>query len=209
MKKISPQKKMTMHLVLIGCTMLLVLMASVTIYRISPAYAAPDSGRSTLPGHIIPELKQYKAKQATNKDNQLQLSISLNLRNRDALTVLIAAQNDPNSASYHQYLTPKQFTAEFGPTQATVDSVVSYLKSQGLTVKSVAPNNLLVDASGSVATAEQAFGVTLNDYTLNNRTVYAPNTESNGACCSECSYPQRWRTGQRSIISSCCPHTDG
>jgi kumamolisin len=35
---------------------------------------------------------------------------------------------------------------------------------------------MLVNASGSVATVEQAFGVTIDNYTLGNRTVYAPTT---------------------------------
>lgn len=171
---IFSRQKMSVHLVLIGCAILLALVASVTADRISPVYGALDSGRYTLPGHMISALKRYKAQHTTNKNNQLQLAISLNLRNRVALTTLIAAQNDPNSTSYHQYLTPKQFIATFGPTQATVDSVVSYLKGQGLKVKSVAPNNLLIDVSGSVATVEQAFGVTLNDYVIDGRAVYAP-----------------------------------
>ena len=175
MERIS-RRKTPISLVLIGCALLLALVSSAMAYRISSAYGAPVDSPHTLPSHIIPELKRYKAKQGTNKSKQLQLAISLNLRNRDELASLIAAQNDPHSTSYHQYLTPEQFTVAFGPTQATVDSVVSYLKGQGLQVKSVASNHLLVDASGSVATIEQAFGVTLNDYTINGRTVYAPTT---------------------------------
>ena len=161
-------------LALLGWAVLLVFVGSVTLYRISPAYGTPATGRATLPGHIAPMLKQYKVQHATSKAQQLQLSISLNLRNRDALTALLAAQNDPTSSSYHHYLTPQEFTATFGPTQATVDSVVAYLKSQGLHITSIATNHLLVNASGLVATVEQAFGVTLNDYAINGRTVYAP-----------------------------------
>lgn len=172
-EKISRQK-MPAHFFLMGCAVILALVASLAAYSIPSVYATPGSGHHTLPGQVAPVLKSYKLEQATNKGNQLQLSISLNLRNRDALTALIAAQNDPTSPSYHHYLTPQLFTAMFGPTQATVDSVVSYLKSQGLHVTSVASNNLLVDASGSVATAEQAFGVTLNNYVQGGRTVYAP-----------------------------------
>ena len=175
MKRNSRQTRYT-YLTIVACAALLALVASVTFHSTS-IYAVANSGRHSLPGHIAPELKQYKPLHATSRSNQLQLSISLNLRNRDALTALIAAQNDPTSASYHQYLTPSEFTADFGPTQASVDNVVSYLKDQGLQVKSVASNNLLVDASGSVATVEQAFGVTLNDYDINGRTVYSPATD--------------------------------
>ncbi|GCE30246.1 hypothetical protein KDA_57300 [Dictyobacter alpinus] len=104
----------------------------------------------------------------------MQLSLSLNLRNRDALTTLIADQNNPLSQSYHHYLTPQEFLDTFGPTQQSVDDVVSYLRSQGLHVSSVSSNRTLVNASGSVANVEKAFSVTLNDYAIDGRTVYAP-----------------------------------
>ena len=162
--------------VLLGCGLLLALAASALLLHASPTSAAPVVVRHTLPGHVLPSLKGYRAKQATNKNNQLHLAISLNLRNSDALTSLIAAQDDPTSSLYHQYLTPQQFKEQFGPTQDTVNSVVAYLTGQGLHVTSIAPNNLIVDALGSVATVEQAFGVTLNDYVMNGRTVYASST---------------------------------
>jgi kumamolisin len=135
------------------------------------------SGRRVLSGHLAPVLSRYKPLRATAKNSQLQLSISLNLRNRDALTALLAAQNDPTSPMFHHYLTPQEFTDEFGPTQQTVDNVVAYLRGQGINVKSVSANRTLVDAAGSVANVEHAFGVTLQDYSFHGRTVYAPNTD--------------------------------
>ncbi|GCF11432.1 hypothetical protein KDI_49960 [Dictyobacter arantiisoli] len=160
--------------------MLLALVASVTLQGTALTFAASHAaptGRQTLPGHVAPVLKHYTPQRATAKGNGLQLSISLNLRNRAALTALIAAQNDPTSASYHHYLTPQEFSAEFSPTQQTVDSVVAYLRSQNIHVSSVSSNRLLVDASGTVANVEQAFGVTIDDYNLNGRHVYSPTSD--------------------------------
>jgi subtilase family serine protease len=177
MEKISRQKRV-IQLVLMSCVALLAIMATVTTYNVSSVSAAPKSGRHTLPGHVAPILAHYKsAARAMSKNNQLQLSISLNLRNRPALTALLAAQSDPTSASYHHYLTPQEFTDTFGPTQDTVNSVVVYLQGQGLHVTSVAPNNMLVNVTGSVATAEQAFGVTLSTYQVAGRSVYAPSAD--------------------------------
>ncbi|GCE09557.1 protease pro-enzyme activation domain-containing protein [Dictyobacter aurantiacus] len=137
----------------------------------------PQGGRHTLSGHLAPVLKKYKPQHTTGANNQLQLSISLNLRNRDALDTLIADQRNPLSQWYQHYLTPQEFVDQFSPTQQSVDDVVAYLRSQGMQVSSVSPNRTLVDASGSVSNIEKAFGVTLNDYNINGRTVHAPNTD--------------------------------
>ncbi|GHO89293.1 protease pro-enzyme activation domain-containing protein [Dictyobacter formicarum] len=141
--------------------------------------AAPQRAQitqQTIPGHVIPALNGMIPLHPTAQTNMLQLAISLNLQNQEALQALLAAQEDPSSPYYHQYLTPQQFTAQFGPTQSTVDSVVSYLRSQNLVVSSVSSNHLIIDASGTVGNAEKAFNVTLYDYNYHGNTIYAPST---------------------------------
>lgn len=176
MKKDFPHKWRS-RLSIAASAVLVTLLASVAIGGATTTLAASATshgGRHTLPGHRASILQQFKPTHATSKSNQLQLSISLNLRNTDELNALLAAQNDPLSSSYHRYLTPQEFTAEFGPTQDTVNNVVTYLRGQGIAVKSVSSNHTLINATTSVANAEQAFGVTLDDYVINGRAVYAP-----------------------------------
>ncbi|GCE20174.1 hypothetical protein KDK_39740 [Dictyobacter kobayashii] len=105
----------------------------------------------------------------------LQLTFALKLRNEPALNTLLAAQNDSTSPLYHRYLTPQEFNARFAPTQASVNTVVAYARQQGFQVTSIAPNHMLVDVAGTVATAEHAFALTLNNYQFQSRIVYAPN----------------------------------
>ncbi len=85
----------------------------------------------------------------------------------------MSAIYDPNSSQYHQYLTPDQFNQLFAPTPDQVQQVVSYLQSQGMTVTSVAPNNLLIDATATVVQVQQAFNVQINTYQAGNHTFYA------------------------------------
>ena len=47
---------------------------------------------------------------------QLNLALTLALRNEAQLDALIHQLNDPASPNYHQFLTVEQFTAQFGPT---------------------------------------------------------------------------------------------
>lgn len=135
------------------------------------------SARVTLPGHIVPALKHHAPLHATRGSQTLQLSISLNLRDSAGLDALIAAQNDPRSPLYHHYLTPQQFLARFAPTQQTVDTVSNYLRQQGLHINSVAPNRQIINVSGTVEQVNRALSVTISDYQLDSRTVYAPDRE--------------------------------
>ncbi len=144
---------------------------------VAAAPMASPGPRALLPGHMVPALKNLSPMNASTANRQLQLSLSLNLRNTTQLNALLRDQADPHSPLYHQYLTPQQFTSMFGPTQASVNQVVTYLSSQGLHVNSVSSNRLLIDASGSLTTVEHAFNVNIADYMLNGRRVYAPTNE--------------------------------
>ena len=67
------------------------------------------------------------------------------------------------SSSYHQWLHTGQFDARYAPTAATREAVVSYLKSEGLTItKSASP--FLVRAAGSSRQISAAFHTTLSNY---------------------------------------------
>jgi subtilase family serine protease len=160
-------------LVLVAITMIV----PAFFFSTGAVHAASNSGRTTIPGHMVPALRNHSPLHATLANRQLQLSISLNLRNQAQLHTLLQEQNDPHSSLYHQYLSPQQFVSMFSPSEASVTQVVDYLQSQGLHVSSVASNRLLIDASGSVTTVEKAFDVTLAEYSLNGRTVYAPTSE--------------------------------
>ncbi|MEO8973009.1 MAG: protease pro-enzyme activation domain-containing protein [Ktedonobacteraceae bacterium] len=133
--------------------------------------------RTVLPGHLVPALKHLTPIRATDGSRHLQLSISLQLRNQRALKELLREQTMPSSPYYHRYVTPQQFTALFGPTTDGVNKVVSYLRSQGIHVGAISSNRTLIDASASAATVERAFGITIADYMLNGRSVYAPTSE--------------------------------
>src|SRR5580693_9472394 len=51
----------------------------------------------------------------------VEFNVYLPLRDRDGAESLLGQLHDPNSASYHQWLTPAQFSERFGPRSATVN----------------------------------------------------------------------------------------
>ena len=87
--------------------------------------------------------------------------VSLKLRNAAQLKQLARDVNRPGSAHYRQYLTHEQFLANYAPTDAQVKSVVDYLHKSGFVNVEVAPNRLLVSASGTAATVKTAFNTSL------------------------------------------------
>ncbi len=152
-------------------TSLLLICASLLAIHI--AARADQNQPKVLNGQIAPLIQQAQLLQAANPGQQLNLSLGLQPRNVANLNSLLGSLYDPQSPQYHQYLTPDQFESLFAPTPDQVQQVVSYLQSQGMTVTSIAPNNLLIDATATVAQADQAFSTTINNYQLGSQTFYA------------------------------------
>jgi subtilase family serine protease len=153
------------------------MLIAVSLLAMRVAVRANQNSRTLLSGHTVPLIQQARLVQNASPAQQLNLSIGMQLRNSSDLDSLLSAINDPNSPQYRQYLTPDQFNRLFAPTTDQVQQVISYLRSQGLTVTSVAPNNLLIDATASVSQVQQAFSVQINTYQAGNHTFYA-NTAS-------------------------------
>ncbi|RQS89094.1 S53 family peptidase [Burkholderia seminalis] len=103
--------------------------------------------------------------------------LGLNLRNEAQLDQYLRDLHTPGSPHYRQFLTPAQFAAQYAPTDQQVASVVAHLRKEGFVNIVVAPNRLLVSASGTAATVKSAFRTTLKRFTRNGRSVYA-NTDA-------------------------------
>ena len=144
-----------------------------SLLAISVAARAEQNSPKVLNGQIAPLVAQAQLLQAATPGQQLNLSLGLQPRNAAALNSLLSSLYDPQSPQYHQYLTPDQFEALFAPTPDSVQQVVSYLQSAGMTVTSIALNNLLIDATSNVAQADQAFSTTINNYQLGSQVFYA------------------------------------
>ena len=126
-----------------------------------------------LTNQTVPLVSRAHLVGPADAQQQLNLSVGLQLRNRSDLASLLSDLNNPRSSRYHQYLTPQEFAALFGPTADQVQQVKDYLQQQGLTVTNVAPNGLLIDATATVSQAEAAFRVTINNYVLGANAFFA------------------------------------
>lgn len=125
---------------------------------------AAVSGLTTLSSQLPSIVSQLQPLGLLPADTNLHLAIGLPLRNREALTNLLQQIYDPASTNYHRYLTPAEFTAQFGPTVDDYQAVISFAQQNGLTVSATHPNRVLVDVTGTAADIKQAFHVTLRTY---------------------------------------------
>src|SRR5580698_10322064 len=74
-----------------------------------------------------------------------------------ALQQLLAAQQDPKSPQYHKWLTPAQYGARFGASDATLAAVTNWLKSNGLTAGRLPPGRGHLPFFGGKVQIEGAF----------------------------------------------------
>jgi pseudomonalisin len=111
-----------------------------------------------------------------NVPGLLTIRLGLKLQNKAALDSYIQNINNPGSPLYGQSLSAAQFAAQYTPSAAQVQAVVTYLQSLGFTGIGVEPNNLLISAQGSVAQVEEAFHTNLEQYSQNGQLVFANTT---------------------------------
>jgi subtilase family serine protease len=83
-----------------------------------------------------------------------------------ALTQFLKDVHNPNSPSYHQWLTPAQFGARFGTSDQDLQKVNTWLASSGFSVTAVAKGKNWVRFTGSVAQVEQTFGTEVHQYSV-------------------------------------------
>jgi subtilase family serine protease len=91
----------------------------------------------------------------------------------DTLRAAVARVSDPKSQGYRHFLSAKQFHAKYDATSASVSKVSGYLRDHHLAVTSVEGHHRYIAASGTNASLESAFGVTLKKFRHHGRTVQA------------------------------------
>ena len=143
------------------------------------APAAAPGAMKSLHGHVPEAVSKLTSIGRLGATNQLRLAIGLPLRNQDGLSTLLQQISDPASQNYRHYLTPAQFTDQFGPTKQDYQALKDFAAAKGLKVVGEHPNRLVLDVSGPVANVETAFQVKISKYNhpKEARTFFAPDSE--------------------------------
>jgi subtilase family serine protease len=143
--------------------------------------AANCVAQSVMTHHVRDAVKNGKA-QSNGRlpaNQELRLDFVLPLRDPAGLKAFLADVYNPSSPNYHQYLTPTQFTARFGPTAEQYEAVVRFAKTYGFEVVGGSRDGMLVQVNGSVANIEAALHVNMRTYQhpTEARTFFAPDSE--------------------------------
>src|SRR5580692_5441866 len=131
--------------------------------------------------HVRPEVASGEAKLVGQlpPTDTLRFDIVMPLRDRTGLQSFLRQQYDPTSAFYHQFLTPQEFTARFGPSQEDWNTLLAFAKANGFEIVSGTRDSRDLRLSGSVANIEKAFHVNMGLYKDPNedRTFFAVDRE--------------------------------
>jgi subtilase family serine protease len=155
------------------------------IGAISAVGAAPALAATHNPTVVVQGASHLATRRAhvgaVRSGEQLEIQVSLKLRDAAGAAALAKAVSTPGSASYGHYLTAKEWEARFSPTAASVARVKSFLRSEGLKVTGVTADRTAVFATAGAGTAAHAFSTRLGvyrrfgrDLRLTNRAVRIP-----------------------------------
>ena len=144
------------------------------IFTAAALYAQPSVKiPNNTPGFINHATDQGLLDPAT----PLTVNVWLKLHNQQQLDKLVEQQKQKSSSNYHRWLTQDQFNSTYGPTSQEVNAVSNFLSAKGLTVVSVAENNLYIKAQGTVAGLQKAFNVQIHSYQKNGNTYHSNNAD--------------------------------
>src|SRR6266478_4624505 len=91
----------------------------------------------------------------------------------DALQLLLADQQDPNSSKFHAWMTPQEFGQQFGPAESDLQAVKAWLNSQGFTSLRVNNGRTLIEFSGTSSQIRNAFHTEMHRLSVNNEEHFA------------------------------------
>ena len=164
-----------MNVVLRYCTLVIfVLFVSQGFGQQNPAM---QTIHDPVPGLV--KKMAIKSLRAMDSTAQMNLVIQLPLRNEEGLSDLIGQLYDPNSPNFHHFLSPQEFTSEFGPTQQDYQAVVDFAKAKGFKITGIHDDRMIVDVSGSVSIVQNVFHFRMFIYKhpTENREFFAPDAE--------------------------------
>jgi hypothetical protein len=138
-----------------------------------------ESSRTTLKGNTHPLARpdfDLGPAPATQPVDRMLLVLKRSSGQEVALRKLLDDQQDKASPNYHKWLTPQQFGALFGPTDADMQTITQWLQSHGFQVGSTKGRTVL-EFSGSASQVQEAFHTTIHGYMVNGQQFWANSSD--------------------------------
>src|SRR5260221_6987384 len=138
--------------------------------------AVDEARRITLSGNVHPLARAefYRGAVAESQPiNRVLLLLKRSDEQEAALQDALSKLQDKSSPTFHQWLTPEQFGAQFGPADADIQAVTDWLTRQGFTDGKIYSGKTVIEFSGSAGQVQRAFGTAIHNYQVNGKTYSA------------------------------------
>ncbi len=163
------------RLLVFGFAFLLLCVAGASAQNPAPetriTQAVDNANRTLLKGNVFsmarPEFDRGAAPPNLPME-RMTLVLRSTPEQQAALTTLLDEQQDQSSPNYHKWLTPTQFGQQFGASEQDIQTITSWLQSQGFQVNHVANGRNAIEFSGTAGQVEQAFHTAIHKYSVPN-----------------------------------------
>jgi subtilase family serine protease len=132
--------------------------------------AIDENNLVVLRGNVHPMARPEFEQGAVSDDQPLHRMLLLLQRSADqeaALRKFLDDQQNKSSPNYHAWLTSAQFGQQYGPADADIQAVTSWLQSHGFHVNNVAAGRTVIEFSGNAGQVRSAFHTEIHNYTVN------------------------------------------
>jgi subtilase family serine protease len=139
-----------------------------------------NTKRTTLVGNTHPYTQlapDLGAVDAGTPMKRMVLSLSHSDAQEAALNGLMAQQQDKTSPMFHQWLTPAQFGAQFGASDADIKTITDWLTSQGFTVSAIGNGRSTIEFNGTAGQVTAAFQTPIHKFSMQGKTYQANTTD--------------------------------
>lgn len=126
-----------------------------------------ESQRTTLSGNTYPLARpefDVGTAPASLPMERMLLVLKRSPEKESALRTLLDDQQDKGSPNYHRWLTPDQVGTQFGPTDADMQTITTWLQSHGFQVAGPSKGRTVIEFSGSAGQVQEAFHTTIREY---------------------------------------------
>jgi subtilase family serine protease len=137
-----------------------------------------ESALVSLPGGVHPWARAQFDRGAApaNLSGHMLMVLKRSPEQETALQSFLNSQQDRHSPNYHKWLTPVDFGKRFGVADSDVQSVSSYLSSQGMRVGRVYGSHMAIEVEATAGQIHSAFQTEIHAYAVGGKTYYANNT---------------------------------
>jgi len=118
--------------------------------------AAATAQTYTITGNTPGFTKKATDQGAVDPSTVISVTAWLKLHNENKLDSLAQSVSQKGSSSYHRWITQAQFNSTYAPKAQEVKAVQNFLQAHGLTLLTVAENNMYVKVQGTVGQIEKA-----------------------------------------------------